>query len=86
MQVEQKRLAVLDEAIGISKVGLALANGLDFGPAQGNAGFEFLQEKVVVAGVAVVRCVAFARGRAPSAERLRDWFGVPLRGVLESPS
>jgi hypothetical protein len=38
MHVEQKRLAILDEAVGVLQVGLALADGLDLGPAQRHAG------------------------------------------------
>ena len=62
MHVEQKRFAVLDEAVGVLEVGLALADGLDLGAAQGHAGFEPLQQEVVVAGGAVVRGVALAGG------------------------
>src|SRR5579863_7604982 len=62
MHVEQKRLAVLDEAIGVLQVRLAFADRLDLGSAQGDAGLELLQEKVVVAGRAVVRGVPLAAG------------------------
>ena len=60
MHVEQKRLAVLDEAVGVLEIGLALADGLDLGSAQGDAGLEFLQQKVIMAGDPVVRGVALA--------------------------
>ena len=62
MHVEQKRLAVLDQAVGVLEVCLALADRLDLGAAQGHAGFEPLQQKVVVAGGAVLRGIAFAGG------------------------
>ena len=98
MQVEQKRLAVLDEAVGVFEVGLALADGFDLGPAQGHAGLELLQQKVVVAGDAIVRSVPLAAGhRVAGPGRLlraggrrlvqsRGWFGVPSGGILESQS
>ncbi len=60
MHVEQKRLAVLDQPVGVLQVGFALADGLDLGAAQGHAGLEFFQEKVVVAGGAILGGVALA--------------------------
>ena len=62
MQVEQEGLAVFDQAIGILEVGVALADGLDLGSAEGDAGFKLFQEEVVVAGHAVVGRVALAAG------------------------
>ncbi len=74
MDVEQKRLAILDEAVGILQVGLALADGLDLGAAQRNAGLKFFQQKVVVAGGAIMRGVPLAAGHGVA--RLRGLFGA----------
>ena len=62
MNVKQKRLAVLDETVGISQVGLALANGLYLGAAEGNPCLEFLQQKIVMAGHSIVRGIPLAGG------------------------
>ena len=62
MHVEQKRFAVLDEAVGIFQIGLALADGLNLGPAQRHSSLKFLKEKVIVAGDAIVRGVPLATG------------------------
>ncbi len=62
MHVQQKGFAVLDEAVGVLEIGLSFANRLDLGAAQGDAGLEFLQQKVVVAGGAVVGGIALAGG------------------------
>src|SRR5271166_4787133 len=43
-------------------VGLALSNGLDLSAAQTDAGLEFFQEEVVVAGDAIVSGIALTRG------------------------
>ena len=93
MNVEQKRLAVLDEAVGVFEVGLALADRLDLSAAQGHAGLESLQQEVVVAGGAVMRGVAFAGGDGiartrsfwgadPSGCRSRGWSGGPWGDLL----
>jgi len=55
MYVEQKRFAILDEAVGVFEVGLTLADGFDLGAAESDAGFEFFEEEVVMAGHAIVR-------------------------------
>src|SRR5258708_33513235 len=62
MYVEQKRLAVLDQAIGVLQIGLALADGLDLGATEGHAGLKPVQQKVVMAGGSVLRSVPLARG------------------------
>jgi len=62
MQVEQKGLAVFDEAVGILEVGVALADGLDLGSAEGDAGFELLHQEVVVACHSIVGRVSLAAG------------------------
>src|SRR5271166_2568545 len=94
MHVEKKGLAVLDEAVGVLEVGLALADGLDFGPAQSNAGFKLLQQKVVVAGGSIVRGVPFSGGHGVAgpgrllragAHRLNDdMTGLTSHGVTSS--
>jgi hypothetical protein len=45
MHVEQKRFAVLDEAVGVFEVGLALADGLDLGAAQATPASNFSSRK-----------------------------------------
>jgi hypothetical protein len=62
MHIEQKRLTVLDQAVGVLEVGLPLADGLDLGSAKGHAGFKFFEEKVVVAGHSIVRGVPRSAG------------------------
>ena len=71
MHVEQKCLAILDEAVGILQVGLPLADGLDLGPAQRHARFKLLQQKIIMAGGPIVRGVPLTRGH-----------GVPWLGWL----
>ena len=51
--VQEEGLAVLEQAIGVLEVGLAFANGLDFGTAQGDATLVAVAEEVVKAGRAV---------------------------------
>ena len=62
MQVEQKGLAVFDEAVGILEIGLAFADGFDLSAAEGDAGFKFVGQKVVVACHAVVGSIALSAG------------------------
>src|ERR1700722_19318732 len=62
MQIQEERLAILDESVGVPEVCLPLADGLHLGAAQRHAGFEFLEEKVIMAGSPVVRGVALAAG------------------------
>ena len=81
MQIQQKRLAVLDQPVGVLQVGLALADGLHLGPAQRHAGLELLEQKVVVAGrrgYAPHRVRRWPQGRAASAafSRRRVSFGT----------
>src|ERR1700739_470792 len=60
--VKQESLAVLDDSIGVLKIGLAFTDRLDLGSAKGHAGFESVEQKVIVAGSAVDRRVALAGG------------------------
>src|SRR3984957_19313795 len=53
MRVQQVGFAVFDNAVRILEIGFALANGLHFCAPERNAGFEFIQQKVIVAGRAV---------------------------------
>ena len=68
MRVQQKGLAVLDQSVGVLEIGFALADGFDLGAAQGDAGLEFLQQEVVVAGGAIDRA-----SRAPAATGSRSF-------------
>src|SRR5690242_11887052 len=58
MHVEEKCLAVLDEAVGVAEVGLALADGLDLSAAQGDARLNSLNKKVVMGGGAILNSVS----------------------------
>ena len=69
MNVEQKRLAILDEPVGILEVGFAFADGLDLGSAQGHAGFELLQQEVIMAGGTILGGVSFAGGHGVARPR-----------------
>jgi hypothetical protein len=60
--VEQEALSVLEQAVGVLEVGLAFANRLNFGAAEGDAGFVFVEEGVVIAGGAIVGRVAHSGG------------------------
>src|ERR1700678_281979 len=53
MRVQQVGFPVFENAVCILEIGLALANGLHFCASQRDAGFEFVQQKVIVAGRAV---------------------------------
>ena len=53
MRVQQKGLAVFDDAVGVFEIGFAFADGLDLCSAEGDACFEFIGQKVVVPGGAV---------------------------------
>src|ERR1700690_557009 len=79
MNVEQKRLAVLDEAVGVLQVGFALADRFDFSSAEGDAGFDFFKEKVVMAGGPVLRGVSFSRGHGVA--RTRRFLGSGTVGL-----
>src|ERR1700678_4455231 len=65
MGIQQIGFAVFDDAVRILQIGLALANGLHFCASERDAGFEFVQEKVIAAGRAV-------HGSVPLTGR--DWF------------
>ena len=82
MQVEQERFAILDEAVGVFEVGLALADRFDFRPAQRHAGLELLKEKVVMPGGAVMRSVALAAGHGVARPgRLSSGRAYPWRTI-----
>ncbi len=58
MRVQQIRFAVLDDSVGIFEIRLAFANRFDFGASEGDAGFEFVEQKVVMPRVAIHRGVS----------------------------
>src|SRR5271168_4710387 len=68
--VQEESLAVFEQPVGILEVGFAFADGFDFGAAEGDAGLEFVEQKVVVAGGAVNRGVALAGGDGIAGFRL----------------
>jgi hypothetical protein len=70
MQVEEKRLPVLDEAIGVLEIRFSFADRFDFSPAEGHACLEFFEQEIVVAGDAVVRSIALSRGDGVSRRSL----------------
>ncbi len=76
MGVEQKGLAILEQAVGVLQVGLALANALDLGPAQGDAGLEAIFKEVVEGGRPVKGGIARAHRDGIAVLRLhRAGFG-----------
>src|SRR5438105_7015991 len=75
--VQEKALAVLEQAIGVLQVGFAFADGLDLGTAQGDSGLEPVEEGVVVARSAVLGGVAESGGNGVAVLRLRS--GLWLR-------
>ena len=60
--IQEKGFAVLDEAVGVLEVRIALADGFDFSAAEGDAGLEALEEEVIVTGAAVLGGIALAGG------------------------
>ena len=60
MRVEQEGFAILDQTIGVAQIGLAFADALDLGPAQGHSRLVAVEQKVVVTGSPVVGSVAGA--------------------------
>jgi hypothetical protein len=60
--VEEKKFSVLDQAIGILKVGLTGADGLDLGSAEGNSGFITVEQEEIMGGGAVDAGVPLATG------------------------
>src|SRR5450432_4247899 len=75
MGIQEERLSVLDEPVGVLEVGLAFADGLDLGAAEGDAGLEAVEEEVVMRGGPVEGGVALA-GR----ERVAGLWLVGGRG------
>jgi len=60
--IQQKDLTVLQQPVGVFQVGFTFANGFDFGSAEGNTGLVSVEQRIVMAGCAIVRGVAQARG------------------------
>jgi hypothetical protein len=90
MNIEQKRFAILDEAVRVFEVGLALADGLDLCPAQSHAGFKLFQKKVVVAGGAIMRGIPLTAGhRVAGPDRLLGagsrWLNNHVTGLASHP-
>src|SRR5271156_574007 len=74
MRVQQVGFAVFDEAVRVLEIGLALANRLHFCASERDAGFEFVQQKVIVAGRAVHGRVSLTgRHRLTRLRFLRGW-------------
>src|SRR5450631_927163 len=76
VRVEQETLSILEQSVCVFEIGLALADGLDLGPAQGDSGFEFVGQGVVVAGRAIVGGVAHAGGDGVAVLLLHHWLGL----------
>ena len=68
--VQEEAFAVFEQAVGVLEVGLAFADGLDLGAAEGDAGLELVGEEVIVAGGAVEGGVALAGGDGVAVLRL----------------
>src|SRR5580658_4429605 len=75
MSVQQIRFAVFDDAVGVLQIGLSLADGLDLSTPEGNAGFELIQQEVVMTRGAIHGSVALTGGdRLPGLRFLRGWI------------
>ena len=55
VHAQEEDFAVLDAAEAVLQIDLALAQGLDFRPHQGNACFIRFMNKIIVTSLAVVR-------------------------------
>jgi hypothetical protein len=76
MRIQQKRFAVLDDSVSIFEIRLAFANRFDFGASEGDAGFEFVEQKVVMTRGAVYRSISLTGGNwFPRLRFLRGWIG-----------
>jgi hypothetical protein len=76
MRIQQKRFAVLDDSVSIFEIRLAFANRFDFGTSEGNTGFEFIEQKVVMSRGTIDRSVALTGGDwFPRLRFLRGWIG-----------
>src|ERR1700684_545076 len=75
MRIQQKGLPILDQAVGVPEIGLALADRLDLAPAQSHARLVLFEEEVVVARLAVLGRVA-----CPGSYRIAR-FGLRRRGL-----
>ncbi len=53
VRTEEEGLAVLHQDVGVLEVGVSLPERLDLRPGQRQAGFELLQDEVVVKGLLV---------------------------------
>ena len=62
VRVQQIRFAVFDDSIGILEIGLAFPNGLNFRASKRDPGFEFVQQKVVMACGTVDRSISLSGG------------------------
>ena len=77
MGIQQISFAVLDNPVRVLKICLTFANGLDFGAPERDAGFEFVQQKVIVAGRAVHGSVSLTGCHGLTRLRfLRGWCSV----------
>jgi hypothetical protein len=59
MRVQQICFAVFNNSVSIFEVGFALANGLDFRASEGDTGFKFVEQKVIMPGGAIYGGVSF---------------------------
>ncbi len=62
MAVEQPKLAIFDEAVGVLQIGFACSNGLYLGSGQNDARFEFFEQEVVMTRVPVYGGIFLSRG------------------------
>jgi len=75
MRVQQVRFAVFNDSVSIFEIGFAFANGLDFCASKGDAGFKFVEQKVIMprgaihGGVSLTGCDRF-----PGLRFLRRWI------------
>jgi hypothetical protein len=66
MRIQQIGFAVFDDAVRILEIGLPFANGLNFRASERDAGFEFVEQKVVMPAA---RFTAASRSPAATGSR-----------------
>jgi hypothetical protein len=80
MRIQQICFAVFDDSIRIFEIGLAFANGLNFGSPERDAGLELVEQKVIMRRGAIDCGVSLSSGDRFSRLRfLRGWSSVLTR-------
>jgi len=80
MRIQQIRFAVLNDSIRIFEIGLAFTNGFNLRSSERDAGFELVEQEVIVRRGAIDRGVSLTRGDwFPGFRFLRGWSSVLTR-------